>query len=59
VAEAVVATLEPIQQRYKELCEPGVIEEILEKGAQKAEAVSTPVLRRLQDALGLLPRKRP
>ncbi|MBP2019295.1 tryptophanyl-tRNA synthetase [Symbiobacterium terraclitae] len=58
VAEAVVTTLEPIQQRYRELCEPGVIEEILEKGAAEAEAVSTPVLRRVQDALGLLPRTR-
>jgi len=58
VAEAVVSVLEPLQQRFKELSEPGVIEEILERGAEKAEAVSTPVLRRMQAALGLLPRKR-
>lgn len=58
VAEAVVATLEPIQQRFRELSEPGVIEEILERGAEKAEAVATPVLRRLQETLGLIPRMR-
>ncbi len=59
VAEAVVAVLEPLQKRFKELSEPGVIEEILARGAEEAEAVATPVLRRVQDALGLLPRRRP
>ncbi|HEY3364794.1 MAG TPA: tryptophan--tRNA ligase [Symbiobacteriaceae bacterium] len=58
VAEAVVATLEPLQKRYAELSEPGVVEAILDKGAEKAEAVSMPTLRALQDRLGLVPRRR-
>ncbi len=57
VAEAVVATLEPIQRRYKELSEPGVIEEMLAKGAEKAEAVASQTLAELQRRLGLVPRK--
>lgn len=54
VAEAVVATLEPIQQRFAELSEPGVIEAILDKGAAKAEAVAVPTLREIQTKLGLV-----
>lgn len=56
VAEAVVATLEPIQKRFQELSEPGIIEAILAKGADKAEAASTPTLRDLQRHLGMVPR---
>ncbi len=58
VAEAVVATLEPIQKRVQELSEPGVIEAILAKGADKAEAVSRPNLALLQSKMGLVPRGR-
>jgi tryptophanyl-tRNA synthetase len=56
VAEALVATLEPIQKRFAELSEPGVIEAILEKGAAKAEQAATPNLQLLQRKLGLVPR---
>lgn len=56
VAEAVVATLEPIQKRFAELSEPGVIEAVLEKGAERAESVAIPNLRALQTRLGLVPR---
>jgi tryptophanyl-tRNA synthetase len=56
VADAVIATLEPLQQRFRELSEPGVIEAILEQGAVKAEKVAVPNLRLVQDKLGLVPR---
>lgn len=56
VAEAVVATLEPIQARFRELSEPGVIEAILATGAQKAERRALPTLRAVQQRLGLVPR---
>lgn len=56
VAEAVVATLEPIQRRFAELSEPGVIEAVLEKGAAKAEKVANLTLHSLQAKLGLVPR---
>lgn len=58
VAEAVVAVLEPIQRRVEELSEPGVIEAILARGADKAESVAVPNLRLLQGKLGLAPRYR-
>jgi tryptophanyl-tRNA synthetase len=57
VAEAVVATLEPIQKRFHELSEPGVIEEILARGAHRAEQVASRTLADLHDRLGLVPRK--
>jgi len=57
VAEAVVATLEPIQKRFKELSEPGIIEEILAKGAEKAEAASRPTLKGFMERLGMVPRR--
>lgn len=56
VAAAVVATLEPIQRRFAELSEPGVIEAILAKGADRAEAKATQTLKALQQRLGLVPR---
>ncbi|MFZ5826424.1 MAG: tryptophan--tRNA ligase [Bacillota bacterium] len=59
VAEAVIAVLEPIQNRVKELSEPGVIEAILAKGAERAESVANQNLQLLQGKLGLVPRFRP
>lgn len=56
VAEAVIATLTPIQQRLQELNEPGVIERILAEGADRAEAVASPKLATVQDKMGLVPR---
>jgi tryptophanyl-tRNA synthetase len=56
VAEALIATLEPIQKRFRELSEPGVIEAVLAEGAEKAEKVARENLRGLQQRIGLLPR---
>ena len=56
VAEAVIAKLEPIQQRYQELSEPGVIENVLADGADRAEAVAARKLAEVQDKMGLVPR---
>lgn len=54
LAEVVVETLAPIQKRFTELSEPGVIEAILAEGRKKAEPLALPTLRRFQDRLGLL-----
>lgn len=56
VTEALIAVLEPIQQRVAELEGPGVIEAILAKNAAKAGRDCAPTLRALQDRLGLVPR---
>ncbi|HAR79735.1 MAG TPA: tryptophan--tRNA ligase, partial [Succinivibrionaceae bacterium] len=45
VAESVVAMLEPIQQRYKELrADEGYLNEVFRKGAQKADAIARKTL---------------
>jgi len=55
--EAVVALLEPIQQRHRELMnDRGELASLLHTGAQKAGAVAHATLARSYDAIGLLPR---
>lgn len=54
LAEVIIATLEPIQQRFQELSEPGVIEEILAKGREKVEPLAQKTLRLVKERLGLL-----
>lgn len=58
VADAVVALLEPIQQRYHELREDqDTLAAVMEKGAAKASAEAQATLRRVYDAVGfVLPR---
>ena len=53
VAEAVVGHLTPIQERYYELLESPVLDEILDQGAEKAQAIATVTLRKMEDAMGL------
>ncbi|HSO97228.1 MAG TPA: tryptophan--tRNA ligase [Acidimicrobiia bacterium] len=60
VADAVLEFLAPLQDRYRELAsDPAVVDTALATGAEKAEARSAPVLARVRDAVGLLPRPRP
>jgi tryptophanyl-tRNA synthetase len=54
LAELTVETLKPIQQKVAELSAPGAIEEILKKGAEKAEETAAEKLRLCQDKLGVL-----
>ena len=55
-ADALVAMLEPIQARYADLVEDrGTITSILHTGAAKARSVASATLRRVHDAVGLLP----
>jgi tryptophanyl-tRNA synthetase len=55
-ADAVVATLAPVQQRYTELSsDPAHVAERLAQGAEKARAVAAKTLTRAKEALGLLP----
>ena len=56
LAEIVIDTLEPIQRRFEELCEPGVIEEILQKGRERVEALAAPTLEDFRCKLGLVRR---
>lgn len=54
--EAVVALVEPIQARYRELIDDQAeLARLLRIGADKARAVASVTLRRAYDAIGLLP----
>jgi tryptophanyl-tRNA synthetase len=57
LAEAVVACLAPMQERYHRLREdPGRLAGILEAGAAKAQAVARPNLALAKERMGFLPR---
>ena len=57
VAEAVVTTVRPIQERYRELSgDPAAVQNALADGAARATEVASATLQRAKDAIGLLPR---
>ena len=56
VAEAIVALLEPIQQRYAELRgDPAELTRLLALGAGKAREVAAPTLRAMYERMGFVP----
>jgi tryptophanyl-tRNA synthetase len=56
-AAAVVALLEPVQQRYAELsADPAHTARLLDQGADKAQKLAAATLARARAAMGLLPR---
>jgi tryptophanyl-tRNA synthetase len=55
VAEAVIAVLTPVQDRYAEVAaDPGAIGAMARDGAARAQRLAAPVLARAQEAMGLL-----
>ncbi len=55
--DAVIALLEPIQRRHRELLDDrGELARLLHVGAERAGAVASATLQRAYDAIGLLPR---
>ncbi|MBW3594638.1 MAG: tryptophan--tRNA ligase [Actinobacteria bacterium] len=57
LADAVVAALEPIRLRYEELMgDPGELDRMLFKGAEKAAAVAAPTMDAVRERTGLGPR---
>ncbi|MBX5435737.1 MAG: tryptophan--tRNA ligase [Alicyclobacillaceae bacterium] len=54
LAEVVVATLEPIQARYRELVESDEIEHILREGARKARERAAATLDQVKERIGFL-----
>lgn len=54
LAERVIATLEPIQQRYHEIRSSGEIIEILNKGAERASEAANETLRNVKERMGFL-----
>jgi tryptophanyl-tRNA synthetase len=56
-AEAVVETLRPLQERYREFAQdPGSVQSILADGASRAGDIAARTFERARSAIGLLPR---
>ena len=54
LAEHVVNTLEPIQQRYREIRNSGELESFLKQGAEKAAAIANQTLRDVKRKMGFV-----
>ncbi|MFC5447649.1 tryptophan--tRNA ligase [Paenibacillus aestuarii] len=54
LAEQIVAVLEPIQQRYKEIRRSGEIHDVLKKGAQEAAEVANQTLLEVKKRMGFV-----
>jgi len=53
LADAIIETLAPVQEKYREYAESGIISSILKQGAEKANEVSSQVLKRAKQRMGL------
>ena len=55
VTAAVIAVLDPLQQRYADICaDPGIVMATARDGAAKAQELAAPTLARAKKAIGLL-----
>lgn len=54
LAERVVATLEPIQQRYREIRSSGELESVLSRGAEQAAAIAEQTLNEVKRRMGFI-----
>ena len=53
VADAVIAEMEPFKKRYEEIIASGLVDKVLEKGAERARVIANETLARVQKAIGL------
>jgi tryptophanyl-tRNA synthetase len=54
VAEAVVAAIEPMQQRYREItADPGYVARVLDEGAAKVSPLAKDTVNKVKRAMGL------
>jgi tryptophanyl-tRNA synthetase len=53
LAQVLIEEFEPIQKRYHELMESTYLDEVLDKGADKANFVANKMLRKMENAMGL------
>ncbi|HSI66593.1 MAG TPA: tryptophan--tRNA ligase [Planococcus sp. (in: firmicutes)] len=53
VAQAVMAHLAPIQERYYELLDSVELDEVLDRGAEKANFLANKTLRKMENGMGL------
>lgn len=53
LAEVIIETLKPIQERYNELIDSDELDDILDQGAEKANAIAVEMLKIVERAIGL------
>ncbi len=53
LADVIINALSPIQQKYNELMESNELDEILDKGAEKARLVANKMVSKMEKAMGL------
>lgn len=53
LAEVVINEIKPIQDKYTELMQSSELDEILDRGAEKAQAVANKMLKKMENAMGL------
>lgn len=53
LAEVVINEIKPIQEKYTELMQSSELDEILDRGAEKAQAVANKMLKKMENAMGL------
>ncbi|MED4207572.1 tryptophan--tRNA ligase [Neobacillus mesonae] len=58
LAEVVANYLKPIQEKYYHLVDSSELDEILDRGAEKANAVANKTLKKMENAMGLGRKKR-
>lgn len=58
LAKVVVEAIEPIQKKYYELLDSPELDEILDRGAEKAASVASKTLKKMENAMGLGRKKR-
>ncbi len=58
LAQVVVDAIKPIQERYNELISSPELDEILDRGAEKANKVAMKQLRKIENAMGLSRKRR-
>ncbi|WP_102271820.1 tryptophan--tRNA ligase [Cytobacillus massiliigabonensis] len=53
LAQVVINEIQPIQEKYTELMQSSELDEILDRGAEKAQAVANKMLKKMENAMGL------
>lgn len=54
LAEQIIAVLEPLQERYRDIRSSGQLEEVLRRGAEKASAVADAIVAGVKERMGFL-----
>lgn len=54
LAEQIIAVLEPLQERYRDIRSSGQLEEVLRRGAERASAEADAIVAGVKERMGFL-----